>query len=76
MSEETTAVDVVNAADERAMRRAKRAQLIENGIDPYPSKSTVTHHVEQVRANWEQLEAGQDTEDVVSVAGRIRAIRN
>ncbi len=61
--------------DERAQRRARRQALIDAGINPYPLRSTVTTHAAQLEERYASLEDGADTEDVVSVAGRIRAFR-
>lgn len=66
----------VNINDERAIRRAKRQALIDEGINPYPLRSTVTAHAAGLAEKYADLEAGVDTEDVVSVAGRIRALRS
>ncbi|MBQ6394952.1 MAG: lysine--tRNA ligase, partial [Atopobiaceae bacterium] len=65
----------IETTDERALRRAKRQALIDAGVDPYPSKTHVTHRAAELESAYEELEAGADTEDVVCVAGRIRAIR-
>ena len=64
------------ATDERAVRRARRQALIDAGINPYPIKSEVTAHAAELEERYASLEAGQDTNDVYSLAGRIRALRN
>ena len=64
-----------STTDEREVRRARRQALIDAGVDPYPIASEVTHHAAQIVEAHEGLAAGEDTEDVVSVAGRIRAKR-
>ena len=77
-----TAVDATEVTpeasinDERAQRRARRQALIDTGIDPYPIKSTVTAHVAELEERYADLEDGQTGEEVYSVAGRVRAIRN
>ncbi|HJG40959.1 MAG TPA: lysine--tRNA ligase [Bifidobacterium pullorum subsp. gallinarum] len=59
------------------MRVAKRAMMIKDGINPYPVEVGVTHTIEQVRADYDgKLEAGQETEDVVGIAGRVLFLRN
>jgi lysyl-tRNA synthetase class 2 len=58
------------------VRRAKRAQLLASGREPYPVSVPRTHALRDVRAQWAYLETGQETEDVVSVAGRVVFIRN
>ena len=62
--------------DERTARRARRQALIDAGINPYPIKSEVTAHAAELEERYATLEAGQDTEDVYSLTGRIRALRN
>ena len=64
------------ATDERAVRRARRQALIDAGINPYPIKSEVTAHAAELEERYAALEAGEDTTDVYSLAGRIRALRN
>lgn len=59
------------------MRVAKRALMLKEGIDPYPVEVGVTHTIEQVRAAYDgTLEPGQETEDVVGIAGRVLFLRN
>ncbi len=64
------------ATDERAVRRARRQALIDAGCNPYPIKSEVTAHTAELEERYAELEDGAVTEDIVSVAGRIRALRN
>jgi lysyl-tRNA synthetase class 2 len=61
--------------DERTVRRAKRQALIDAGVDPYPIASDVTDHAADIAASHADLADGEDTTDVVTVAGRIRAKR-
>lgn len=61
--------------DERAQRRARRQALIDAGVNPYPITSEVTAHAAQLERDYASLPEGEDTQDVVSVAGRIRALR-
>jgi len=54
------------------MRVAKRAMMLKEGIQPYPVTLDVTATIEEVRAKYEgKLEAGDETEDVVGIAGRV-----
>ena len=77
-----TAADVTEATpeasinDERTQRKARRQALLDAGIDPYPIQSTVTAHVAELEERYADLEDGQTGEEVYSVAGRVRAIRN
>ena len=70
MAQETT------TTDERAVRRARRQALIDAGINPYPIKSEVSDYAADIEKRHAELEPGVTTEDVVSVAGRVRALRN
>ncbi|WP_028263512.1 lysine--tRNA ligase [Atopobium fossor] len=65
----------VNINDERAIRRSKRQALIDAGIDPYPARSKVTAHAADLIAQYANLTDGEDTDDVQSLTGRIRAFR-
>ena len=67
------AVSTLN--DERAHRLSKRAAIMEAGGNPYPEHSEVTAHVVDIEAKYVDLEAGEDTDDVVSIGGRIMAKR-
>ena len=67
------AVSTLN--DERAHRLSKRAAIMEAGGNPYPEHSEVTAHVVDIVAKYADLEAGEDTDDVVSIGGRIMAKR-
>ncbi|RDX20781.1 amino acid--tRNA ligase-related protein, partial [Bifidobacterium breve] len=59
------------------MRVAKRAMMLESGIAPYPVHLDVTNTIEEVRAKYDgKLEAGQETEDMVGIAGRVLFLRN
>ncbi len=65
----------VNINDEREVRRAKRQSLIDAGVNPYPVKSKVTAHAAEIDERYAGLADGEDTEDVYSLAGRVRALR-
>ncbi len=67
------AVSTLN--DERAHRLSKRAAIMEAGGNPYPEHSEVTAHIVDIEAKYADLEAGEDTDDVVSIGGRIMAKR-
>jgi lysyl-tRNA synthetase class 2 len=58
------------------IRRGKRQRLLDGGRDAYPVKVNRTHTLHDVREQWGHLETGQETDDVVRVAGRIVFIRN
>lgn len=58
------------------VRREKRQRLLEAGHPAYPVGVERTHTLAEVRAQWEHLRTGEETEDVVGVAGRVVFIRN
>ena len=76
MADETLQQPEAQTQDERAMRRSRRQALIDAGVDPYPARSHVSDRAADLIERYVELEPGADTSDVVSVAGRIRAIRN
>ena len=54
------------------VRRAKLARLTAAGIDAFPVGFRRTHTLAEVRRGWDHaLEGGQESGDVVRVAGRI-----
>ncbi len=58
------------------VRREKRARLLAEGREAYPVAVARTHTLAQVRAGWEHLDVGEETQDVVGVAGRVMFVRN
>lgn len=58
------------------VRREKRQRILDAGGEAYPVSVPVTHGIAQVRAQYPDLEAGTETEDVVGVAGRVVFLRN
>jgi lysyl-tRNA synthetase class 2 len=59
------------------VRVAKRAAMMNEGEQPYPVHFDVTATIEQVRAKYgDTLEAGEETTDIVGVAGRVMFLRN
>ncbi|MDM7855368.1 lysine--tRNA ligase [Cellulomonas alba] len=58
------------------IRREKRDRLLEQGVEAYPVGVPRTHTIAQVRAAHPDLEPGQETDDVVGVAGRVVFLRN
>lgn len=77
MSQETNLETVVDDTPEQVRIRAnKRQAMLENGIDPYPVVLPITTTIKEVRAKHEGLEAGEETTDIVGVAGRVVFLRN
>jgi len=62
--------------EQRVVRRGKRERLLEEGMAPYPISVGRTHTLTEVRAAWGHLEAGEETQEVVTVAGRVIFVRN
>lgn len=58
------------------MRLAKRERLLAEGRDAYPVEVPRTHALADVRGAWDHLEVGEETDDVVSVTGRVMFVRN
>ncbi len=59
------------------MRVAKRALMLKDGIQPYPVTLDVTDTIPGVRAKYDgKLNAGDETDDVVGIAGRVMFLRN
>jgi lysyl-tRNA synthetase, class II len=58
------------------IRRDKRQRLLDSGRDAYPVEVRRTHTLEQVREQWGHLETGEETSDIVRVAGRVVFVRN
>ncbi len=63
-------------SDQMKVRLAKRLRLLEDGKQAYPVGVARTHTLEQVRDQWGHLEAAEETQDAVGVAGRVIFIRN
>jgi len=60
----------------RAVRLKKLDELRRLGCDPYPSVFHRTLEAKTIDERYRDLAPGVVTEDVVAVAGRVRAIRN
>lgn len=76
MAENQNAADQASTLnDERATRLVKRAALFEAGQNPYPEHSELEDYVADIEAKYADLADGDDTEDVVKIAGRVVAKR-
>jgi lysyl-tRNA synthetase, class II len=67
---------VASPDDPFATRRARLEALRGRGVQPYRDRWDVTAHAAQLDEDYAQLEAGSETQDVVSVAGRLVAKRD
>jgi lysyl-tRNA synthetase class 2 len=58
-------------------RLAKLERLAAKGVNPYPARTARTHSAEEARRAFERAEhAGDSAEVTVTVAGRLRALRD
>jgi len=71
----TDADDASKLTEIMAVRRAKVAALRAAGVDPYPPRFRPTHTLIEVRDEHHTLPPQTETDDVVTVAGRIVARR-
>ena len=69
-------VSETDLPEQLKVRRDKRDRLLAEGRDPYPVSVPRTHTLAEVREQWGHLETGEETQDVVGVAGRVIFIRN
>lgn len=83
------AIDVSNSEfgpsahpEQVQMRVAKRALMLKNGMNPYPVKLDITTSIADLRSRYTgsdgalTLEKGQETDEVVGLAGRVLFLRN
>lgn len=66
----------IEESEQQRIRTQKRADLIAEGIPAYPVAVPRTHTLQEVRKDWAHLAAGEETDDVVSVTGRVVFVRN
>ena len=60
----------------REARIQKLTDLIDKGINPYPYSFDKDISAKSLQEKYKDLEAGAETNDTYSVAGRIMAMRN
>ena len=60
----------------RESRLVKLKNLQEKGYNPYPYKFVPNAYAADLQEKYKDLEAGTDTEDRVTIAGRAMAVRN
>jgi lysyl-tRNA synthetase class 2 len=58
------------------VRQEKRSRLLESGRQAYPVSVPRTHTLAEVREKWGHLAGGEETDDLVSVTGRVVFLRN
>ena len=64
------------SSEQFEVRAAKRARMLEDGRDPYPVTLPITATIAEVREKYAHLEAGEETDDAVGLAGRVMYLRN
>ena len=62
--------------EQMVVRRDKRARILASGGQAYPVDLSRTHRLTDVRAMWGHLAAGEETDDRVTIGGRVVFIRN
>ena len=62
--------------EQMRIRRDKRDRLMAAGTPAYAIDVHRTHTLGDVREKWGHLETGEETQDVVTVAGRVVFVRN
>jgi len=76
---ETSASNVPDAETDTTgqmqVRRQKRERILDSGREPYPVAVERTHSLAQVREGWRHLDVGEETSDIVGVAGRVIFVR-
>lgn len=73
---DTPAEIELDLPEQMRVRREKRDRIIASGREAYPVSVPRTHEIADVRAAYEGLADGEETEDRVGVAGRVVFIRN
>ncbi len=74
---ETKAKESVSAKETiRQTRIQKLAELADKGINPYPYVFDRNSSAKELQEKYKDLQAGEETQDTYSVAGRVMAIRN
>ena len=68
--------DDIGLPEQMQVRLEKRARLLAEGREPYPVAVPRTHSLATVRKQWGDLALGEETDDVVGVAGRVVFVRN
>ncbi len=75
-SQTAVAAPDADLPEQMKVRREKRDRLLAEGKQAFPVTVPRTHTLAEVREQWGHLESGEETQDVVGVAGRVIFIRN
>ncbi|MGO1385621.1 MAG: lysine--tRNA ligase [Arachnia sp.] len=63
-------------SEQTTIRKEKRARILADGGQAYPAHLTRSHTLRQIRGTWGHLEAGEETDEVVTIGGRVVFVRN
>ncbi|WP_066517180.1 lysine--tRNA ligase [Curtobacterium ammoniigenes] len=63
-------------SEQRQVRLDKRARLLDAGLQPYPVVLDITATIPELRRRYADLPLGEETQDVVGIAGRVVFSRN
>lgn len=64
------------APEQIRIRAEKRAKMLAEGRTPYPVHVDISATISEVRQKYPNLQAGEETEDYVGLAGRVRLMRS
>ena len=73
---DTDVFEPTDLNEQMRIRLDKRVRLLAQGTPPYPVAVPRTISIQEVRDRWDHLEPGEETQDVVGVAGRVIFLRN
>lgn len=65
-----------DAPEQMRIRAEKRARILGAGNTPYPVHVDITNTITEIREKYPHLEAGEETDEVVGIAGRVRLMRS
>ena len=68
--------DELDLPEQMQVRRDKRARILASGGEAYPVAVPRTHAIADVKRDYAHLADGEETGDVVGVAGRVVFVRN
>lgn len=69
--------DVADDAPEQVRVRAeKRQRMLDAGTEAYPVVLAISSTIEEIREKYAHLEIGEETQDMVGIAGRVMLARN
>jgi lysyl-tRNA synthetase class 2 len=66
----------IDVPEQMRVRREKRDRILASGREAYPVSVPRTHEIAAVRDAYAHLEDGEETTDIVGVAGRVVYVRN